>query len=241
MTLSIVIPTLNEETVLEGTLKSLRKLTAVPYEIIVSDGHSSDRTVEIAKKFADVVLEHDGKTRQNISQGRNAGAAAAKGDFVVFMDADSRVDNPDYFFPQALKQFQNRPELIAMTVRIKVYPDKATLGDKIIFGTLNLIFRFRNNFLHIGESTGEFQMIRKTAFDSLHGFREDLVTREDADMFYRLSKIGRTKFYGNLTVWHSGRRAHKIGWPKLLWIWTLNSISVALLSKTVSKEWKVIR
>ena len=241
MRLSIIIPTLNEESVLETTLNSLRELTSVDAEVIVSDGHSTDQTVEIAKRFADKVIVHDGKTRQNISEGRNAGAAIASGDILLFLDADVVIPDINNFFPEVLKQFSSNPKLVALTVKVKVNPHQETLGDRIVFGALNYIFILRNNILHIGESTGEFQMIRKEAFNSLHGFREDLVTREDADMFYRLSDIGRTMFYSNLTIYHSGRRAHKVGWPKLLWIWTINSISVAIFSRAVSKEWEVIR
>lgn len=239
--ISFIIPTLNEEEVLQGAIGALRDLKSTPYEIIVSDGHSSDRTVEIAKKFADVVVEHNGETRQNISQGRNAGAKAAKGEFLVFLDADSRIQNPDAFFAEALKQFQSDPKLVALTAKVKVFPDKSTLADKIIFGILSFNLSVKNNIFHVGDSTGEFQMIRKNIFDSVGGFREDLVTREDADMFWRLSKVGRTKLHRGFTVWHSGRRAHKVGWSKLLWIWTVNTIWVRLFDRAKTKEWKVIR
>lgn len=239
--LSIIIPTLNEETILERTITALRFMHSISYEIIVSDGHSVDKTVEIAKKCADKVVEHDGKIRQNISQGRNAGAAAAKGEFLVFLDADSRIENPDIFFTEALKQFSIDPKLVGLTVKVKVFPDKATLADNIIFCILNIILILKNNFLHVGGSTGEFQMIRKNVFNSLNGFREDLIANEDFDMFFRLSKVGRTMLYPKLTVFHSGRRAHKVGWPKLLWFWIVNNAWVVLFNRAFSKEWKVIR
>lgn len=239
--LSIIIPTLNEEIVIKRTITALRVMSSISYEIIISDGHSIDKTVEIAKKYADKVVEHDGKTRQNISQGRNAGAAAAKGEILVFLDADSRIENPDIFFAEALKQFNINSKLVGFTVKVKVFPDNATLADNIIFGILNMMLILRNNFLHIGASTGEFQMIRKTAFDFLNGFREDLIAGEDFDMFFRLSKVGRTMLCPKLTIFHSGRRAHKIGWPKLLWLWTVNNIWVLLFNHAASKEWKAIR
>lgn len=239
--ISIIIPTLNEETVLEGTINALRVMHHISYEIIVSDGYSVDKTIEIANKFADKVIMHDGKTRQNISQGRNAGAAAAKGEFLVFLDADVKIEDPDTFFTEALKQFSIDPKLVGLIVKLKVFPDKATLVDNTIFGILNIALSLKNNFLHIGGATGEFQMIRKNVFDSLSGFREDLITSEDHDMFFRLSKVGRTMLYSKLTVFHSGRRAHKIGWTKLLWFWTINTIWVALFNCSFNKEWKVIR
>ena len=240
--ISFVIPTLNEEQVLKDTIVSLRKLKAVPYEIIVSDGHSSDGTLDIAKKLADKVVEHDGKTRQTISGGRNAGAAAAKGELLVFFDADCHIlSDQDAFFAEAVKQFDNNPKLVGLTVNIRIDADKETAADKIIYSVLNFNLAFRNNIFHSGESTGEFQMIRKSAFDQIGGFDEKLVTREDADMFYRLAKIGRTMVDRKLTVYHPGRRAHKVGWPKLIWIWTQNKIWVWLFNRAKSKEWEVIR
>ena len=95
--------------------------------------------------------------------------------------------------------------------------------------------------MHSGESTGEFQMIRKSFFDQIGGFDENLVTREDADMFYRLAKVGRTMVDRKFTVYHPGRRAHKVGWPKLIWIWTQNKIWVWLFNRAKSKEWEFIR
>lgn len=241
-TLSIVFPTLNEEGFIEDSLRLIRNgLKSIPFELIVSDGGSKDRTVEIAQKYADKVVCHTGEERQNISQGRNAGAEAGTGKFVVFMDADSRVYEPEKFFHKAIEKFEKDSELLGLTVRLKVHRGEETFSDKLVWPLLNLNLRFLNNVLHRGESTGEFQMIRMEAFRRLKGFREDLVTREDADMFLRLSEIGRTKWAGDLTVYHSGRRAHKIGWFKLLSTWMLNVVWVLLFNRAYEKEWKVIR
>ena len=51
-------------------------------------------------------------------------------------------------------------------------------------------------------------MIRREAFTRLGGFRENLVTIEDADRFRRLSKIGKSMIDPELMGLHSGRRAH---------------------------------
>ena len=85
---------------------------------------------------------------------------------------------------------------------------------------------------------GRFQMMRRSAFDKVNGYREDLITREDGDMFSRLSKIGRTMYDPKLEVFHSGRRAHAIGWPKLLSIWIIETFWVAAFGTTRSKNWE---
>ncbi len=103
--ISIIIPTKNEESVIEKTLTSLKNNLSLPHEIIVTDGASTDKTVEIAKKYADKVVEHAGPERQTIAAGRNAGAAVAAGDFLAFMDADCSVTHSGEFFATALEDF----------------------------------------------------------------------------------------------------------------------------------------
>ena len=240
--ISIVFPTLNEEAYIGESIRALKSKMTLPYEIIVSDGKSTDKTVSIAKTAgADKVVEYKGTARQNIAINRNAGGAVAKGEFVVFMDADSRINDPDAHFTHALSHFEKDPSLVALTTRLKAYPGTETFGDHIIWNMMSFNLRMMNNVLHKGESTGKFQMIRKTAFDKLKGFREDLICREDADMFLRLSKIGKTYWDPHLTTFHSSRRAHKIGWVKLYWIWVVNTIWVILFNKAKVKEWTVIR
>jgi GT2 family glycosyltransferase len=64
--------------------------------------------------------------------------------------------------------------------------------------------------LHRGETSGKIMIVRRSAFDAVKGFREDLVTREDADFFLRLSRIGRTRYDPPLLIYHGARRAHKL-------------------------------
>jgi glycosyltransferase involved in cell wall biosynthesis len=54
--ISIILPTFNEEKVIESTLRTLASTLTLPHEIIVSDGRSSDLTVQIAAKYAAVVV-----------------------------------------------------------------------------------------------------------------------------------------------------------------------------------------
>ena len=81
MKVSIVIPTLNEESNLQKVLRGIPKDI---YEVIIVDGHSKDKTVEIAKKFgAKVLFDDKGK-----GSALRKGMKTAKGDIVITMDAD---------------------------------------------------------------------------------------------------------------------------------------------------------
>ena len=89
MKFSIVIPTYNEESCLANCLEGVLNGSEKPYEIIVADGMSTDRTVEIAEKYgAKVVLN----SKKHAAGGRNAGIKASRGDVIVFIDADCVPD-----------------------------------------------------------------------------------------------------------------------------------------------------
>jgi glycosyltransferase involved in cell wall biosynthesis len=239
--ISIVIPTLNEAKIIESTLRTLAATLTLPHEVIVSDGGSSDRTAELAARYADTVVVYSGAGRQTIGQGRNDGAKIAAGDFLVFLDADCVIPEPDRFFAQALAHFDGDPGLVGLTAYLRVFPADETFGDKLVSGIANLGLRVANNILGRGASFGEFQMIRREAFARLGGFRADLIAFEDTDMFRRLSRIGRTMIGPKLCVLHSGRRGHQVGHPQLIAVWLVNMAFIAVRNRTFSKEWKAIR
>jgi glycosyltransferase involved in cell wall biosynthesis len=239
--ISIIIPTLNEEKIIESTLRTLAATLTLPHEVIVSDGASSDRTAELAARYANTVAVFSGAGRQTIGEGRNEGAKAAAGDFLVFLDADCIIPEPDRFFAQALAHFARDPGLVGLTASLRVFPADETLGDKLVSGIANFGLRVANNLLKCGASMGEFQMIRREAFVRIGGFRADLIAFEDTDMFRRLSRIGRTMIDPKLRVLHSGRRGHQVGYPQLLATWLVNMVFIAVRDRTFSKEWKPIR
>lgn len=89
--ISIIVPAYNEEALLAGTLRALRvsaDAVGAPYEIIVVDDGSTDRTAEIARGHGARVV---GVNVRQIGAARNAGAKVAVGDLLVFVDADTLV------------------------------------------------------------------------------------------------------------------------------------------------------
>lgn len=239
--ISIIIPTLNEEKIIEKMLLALKEFNAFDHEIIVSDGLSKDKTVELAQKYADKVVVHDGLTRQTIGLGRNAGAAAATGEYLVFLDGDVFIPDINDFFKRAIEVFEKRPKMIAMTAILKTLPEYETFMDKISWAFISRFHQFANNVMKMGSSSGEFQMYRREAFERVGGYSKTLVFGEDAEIFYRLSKIGETRLEPSLCVMHTSRRAHNVGWLHLWTLYIVNSVSNIVRRKPVSKEWKVSR
>ncbi|MCL5775137.1 MAG: hypothetical protein M1333_02900, partial [Patescibacteria group bacterium] len=133
------------------------------------------------------------------------------------------------------------PRLCGLTVFLKVLPEHVTLSDQMFFGVVNRLYQFYNNVLHLGMASGEFQMIRAEAFKKVGGFNPTLVVGEDNDLFGRLSTIGKTRVETGLFVMHTSRRAHSVGWTKLLGLWAINLIFNKVIKRSFSKEWKVIR
>jgi glycosyltransferase involved in cell wall biosynthesis len=239
MRLSIVIPALKEEGFIAGTIEQFSPLT-IEHEVIVSDGGSTDRTVEIATPLADkVVVMQDGKPTP--SRQRNDGAKLATGEFLAFVDSSVRLPDVNAFFAYALARFAAEPQLVGLVGPQNVFPEIETWADKVFLGMQNMNIRLHNNVLGIGMGTGKFMVMRRSAFEAIHGFREDLVAGEDLDLVYRLSKIGTTSYDPRLQIHYPGRREHGLGWPRLLFIWIGNVFWINLTGHAWVKEWKPVR
>lgn len=239
MRLSIVIPALKEEGYIAGTIEQFAALT-IPHEIIVSDGGSTDKTVEIATPLADkVTVMHAGKPTP--SRQRNDGARLAVGEYLAFVDSSVRIPDPDSFFRHAIARFEREPELVGLCGPQNIFSEIETWADKIFLGMQNQNIRIHNNLLHVGMGTGKFMIMRKESFDRIGGFREDLVCGEDLDLVYRLSRIGTTRYDTRLQIYYPGRREHGLGWPRLLFIWVGNVFWIAITGKAYLTEWRPVR
>lgn len=108
---SIVIPTLDEEKYLPNLLLDLVGQSFGDFEVIHVDGESDDKTVSEAKKYDKKLnLTQISTNVRNASHQRNLGAERSKGEWIIFMDADTRVE------PHFLLVLRYR---IAMSERVK--------------------------------------------------------------------------------------------------------------------------
>ena len=108
----------------------------------------------------------------------------------------------------------------------------ATWADFLVFNLQNAWMSFLNNVLHYGVSPGgEFQMMRAEIFKKSGGYNPSLQAAEDIELFGRIGKLGRIRLDRRLKVFHTGRRAHKIGWPRLLSQWFLNTVWMLLFKR----------
>ena len=201
--ISVVIPTYQEEKYIESTLKSLRNQDYDgAYEIIVADGMSRDGTVRIAKKYADKVVV---VKERGIAKGRNAGVREAKGDILLFVDADTvLLFNA---LSEIAKTFRDR-NVVAVTCN--VVPSSAEAKDFILYWIYKQ-FAKASTKTRKAQIAGICFACRRSVFEEVGGFDESIETAEDFDLSERISKLGRIKFAERTLAITSPRRLAKWG------------------------------
>ncbi len=237
---SFIIPTLNEETLLPGLLTQLcagREEQGIPFEIIVSDGGSTDKTLAIARSYpVTVIALSEGKDK--IPKGKNRGAKIATGQNLIFICADIRFANLKKFLKLVEREMSSGT--IAMTFPVEVFPEERKLTDIFFHGFYNRYFHLLNIF-GIGFGRGECQVIKRTIFEKINGFQEHLAAGEDFDLFRRTVKYGKIKFCTKTVVYESPRRYRKFGYWKVVQMWSKNAFSVIKSNESFSKEWEQVR
>jgi glycosyltransferase involved in cell wall biosynthesis len=193
---SVVIPALNEEKYLKSCLKSIvsQNFPRNKYEIIVSDGNSSDKTVSIARKYADKVVV---TRKKGIWYGRNFGARFAKGKYLVFIDADTTIEK-DYL-ETIHKQLSGDCVAVSMGFRLSE-------GGILLHAAEDI-----NNAYHYaitlfgGKTLFGFNMaVDRNVFLKVGGFKNKPL--EDLNFAKNCSKQGKVKFIPRKMVSTSARR-----------------------------------
>ena len=185
MFISVIIPAFNEEKHIGTTIEQIRvafegnKVRDNSWEIIVVDNNSTDRTAEIAsEKGAKVVFE----SVNQISRARNTGAEAARGDWLLFIDADSF---PSVELISDVLNLINSNSYIGCGTTVTV--EGGTLFNKLRMERLNPFFRLFN------WAGGVFLLCNKEAFRAIGGFSIELFAYEEFDFIIRLKRYGQKK------------------------------------------------
>lgn len=183
---SIIIPTLNEEKFLPRLLGSLTTQTYKNFEVIVVDGSSKDKTVDVAKKFTAKLpsLTVIQTKKPSLPLQRNLGAGAARGQWYVFVDADS-IFLP-YFIERALA-FINDSSSRLFTTWFRSDTDDPKDGVYTLFGNVYLeaTLIFKKPL-----TPGPLTIVRRDAFSDVGGYDEEHAYNEDVDFGLRLYKAG---------------------------------------------------
>lgn len=223
--ISVIIPTLNEEKYIKKTLLSLRNQDYEgKYEIIVADSCSKDKTVDIAKKYADKVVL---VKKMSPGAGRNAGAKEAKGNILLFIDADT-IAIPN-LLKVVEKTFKNEKVTAAIPPMLPLEYGKHLITFILAneFG-LKLLIKLKNPILPT-----VCLACKKNIFLRTGGFNENLKCVEDLEFSSRLKKYGgKIIFMKDTFVLASLRRFKKWGFLKSVRAWPLGYLDLKLYNKT---------
>ena len=220
MAISVVVPTLDEASSLAQTLIAARRSGAG--EIVVVDGGSRDATREVAAPLADaVVVAARGRAAQ-----MNAGAAAARGDVLLFLHADTRL--PDGF-ADAVAQALAPPDVVGGFFAVEL--DAPGWRYRMIGRLISARSR------RTGGATGDQAIfVRRDVFEALGGFAS-LPLMEDLELMRRLKRRGRLVALPQ-AVTTSARRWERRGvWRTVLLMWTLRLAFYAGVSPDTLARW----
>lgn len=239
---SVILPVYREEKILEAILTKYTKELQNKYnfELIVSDGGSNDKSVEIASKYTDKIAVHTEDRRQTIAEGRNRGAELAEGDIFIFINSDTYPAEPETFFKTVQKFDLEQKDTIALSCRVRGFPEEEDYWDRIFYSIHNPLIQF-GNLLDFGFGRGECQVVRRKAFETVGGYNKLVRAGEDFDLYRRLVKIGKIRYNRDIFVYESTRRFKKYGYVKVLSLWTLNALAVKFKGHAVSEDWEAVR
>ncbi len=177
--ISIIIPTLNEEKTISQCLETVVNIPDI--EIIVSDGGSTDSTVEIAGQHSDVKVVHSlaGRSIQ-----MNSGAACARGEILLFLHADCILPREDVL---KIRQIFDSGKFVGGAFQIRL------LSDKFTYRWLEMGINFRSKAFKLPYGD-QGLFVKRSIFERLGGFREMPVC-EDLDFVYRLRRK-----YGEIAI-----------------------------------------
>jgi glycosyltransferase involved in cell wall biosynthesis len=202
MEISVIVPALNEEDTILPCLKALlsQSFPREKYEIIVSDGYSHDRTVEIARKYADKVII---TKKRGIWYGRNFGAKFAKGKYLVFIDADTMVKE-DY-----LKTIHRHFEKGYIGVSTAFSFSNKNLRLRLAEPVANAYYLLHNIFWGYPYLLGFNICMTRKVFEEVGGFKK--YELEDIEMSEVLRKKGKTLLIPKRLALTSPRRLEAFG------------------------------
>ena len=200
MLLSVIIITLNEERNLKRLLEQLRQQSFKDVEIIVADAHSKDRTRDVARSF-DVQVVDGGLP----SVGRNAGAAVATGDLLLFLDADTVFPSTD-FLKDMLAEMQHRRLDIA---GVTLFADTSNPVDRFGYWCYSKYALLWGSILPHAVGTCIFS--KTFVHRAIDGFDETVTLAEDMLYARQGSNVGRFGILKTHSVGTPPRRIQKEG------------------------------
>jgi glycosyltransferase involved in cell wall biosynthesis len=181
---SVVIPAYNEATYIDRLLEALSKQNFKDFEVIISDAQSKDGTKEVVDSFKEKLnIKLVEAPPKGPAFGRNQGAKQARGEWLLFLDADVDIDDPNFI--HKLVRGAEAKDWSTSSGQLKVSGNSflGKLGHNQ--GYLNFMSRTQHPIMQ-----GYCMLTRRKVFEDLNGFNQDLQYGEDNDYATRAAPYG---------------------------------------------------
>jgi glycosyltransferase involved in cell wall biosynthesis len=231
--ISVIVPVLNEATNLEATLRSIAdQNTNTDYELIISDGGSTDGSLDIGREFADQVLNCE---ERGIGAGRHYGAlhASKSSKCLIFIDADTVV--PGYYLSYVYETFKANPGLVAFSTGFEFseHSEQIKLAETVA----NKYFLMRELLISV-TLPGFNTCVRRDAYFECGGYKNVLL--EDVEFSRRIGKLGDVRFFPHIKVTNSSRRLESMGLLGTIYYYTQLDLGLQLDATWIDKLTKKI-
>jgi glycosyltransferase involved in cell wall biosynthesis len=239
--LSLVIPAHNEEAYLEDCLRCAAAEVAAnaargPFEIIVIDNASTDRTAAVAARVPGVRVVAE--PAKGLTHARQRGLLEAQGEIVAYVDADTRM--PAGWLATLLDGFERDPAVVCVSGPY-VYHDLPALRGALVrlyWWLLAWPMYAVTRYMAVG---GNFAA-SKRALERIGGFDTTIAFYgEDTNIARRLSQAGKVRFVMRLVMHTSARRLHAEGFYLTALRYVVNFLSEVVRKKPLTSQYRDIR
>ena len=203
---SVVIPTYNEVTYVDRLLEDLTNQTFKDFEVIVSDAQSKDGTSKVVEGFKNQLdIQFIEAPPKGPGHGRNAGAKIARGEWLLFLDADDDIDDPN-FIATLLSKTKAKGWNTSSA--------KMSVNNKFHFRLgVNLFYYYQRLLAHTKHPVAQGYCIltRRRVFGENNGFNEKILLGEDNDYVSRVGPKYGFGFVDDTYYYVDLRRNHQEG------------------------------
>lgn len=203
--ISVIVPVLNDERRIENCLKAVFNQTISPYEVIVVDGHSVDRTTENVRKFPVKLIFEDCGT---IGGARQVGVEEARGEYIAFTDSDCVPQ--ERWLENLFKEFNDHVVCVGGGVKnvgTGLWEESIALALDTFLGSANAVQdRVLKGKRIVRTVSGCNCIYRKNDLVAVGGFDSRLSINEDTDLNKRLRALGHILYTPDAIVHHHQER-----------------------------------
>lgn len=200
MDVSYIIATHNAAAQIRATIEQFKVLRQNQYEVIVSDNHSQDATVAMARTAGAKVVTQSADVITGLTDCYNTGAGLATGEILWLLPAAWLLVDPEGFVDEVIHYFIQNPETIAIIPRLRSDKTTTTLLDSLQWWWRNVATLLQSRLLKSGTTQAGCIIVRRSAFEKIKGFNPHSVGDQVYNLTHQLAQLGEVRMFWHRTV-----------------------------------------